>query len=224
MIHDELFANLNYSRSVARIVGEDGSNVVLDCGHREAKRFVVGDRVFCFTCYRGVNRGRTFHDLFPRDDARHGAAMPTIRNAHPRDGEDPMMRPLILGPAELASIEEVLTFAARPENHYRPFAGDTVPPGDKEGYIRNFGLPDRPYRCVCSLSVASNGELFRHLSISIPRMQEQSTAPNPFALWTLARAYGFTGWDGVSQHPPPDWAVDLPGFCVAIAQRYVDGA
>ncbi len=132
-----------------------------------------------------------------------------------------MMRPLILGPAELASIEEVLTFAARPENHYRPFAGDTVPPGDKEGYVRNFGLPDRPYRCVYSLSVASNGELFRHLSISIPRMQEQATAPHPIALWTLARAYGFTGWDGVSVHPPSDWVLSLPGFCVAIVQAYI---
>jgi hypothetical protein len=132
-----------------------------------------------------------------------------------------VIRPLILGPAERASIQEVVTFAARPENHYRPFAGDNVPPGDKESYIRKFGLPDRPYRCVYSLTVASNGQLFRHLSISIPGMPDK--APNPIACWTLAAAYGFTGWDGLSQHPPSDWAVDLPGFCVAIAQRYVDG-
>jgi hypothetical protein len=131
-----------------------------------------------------------------------------------------MMRPLILGPTELAAIQEVVAFAARPENHYRPFTGDIVPPGDKKSYILAFGLPDRPYRCVYSITEASTGKLFRHLSISIPGMESRSVAPNPFACWTLARAYGFTGWDGVSQRPPLDWSVDLPGFCLAIAQAY----
>jgi hypothetical protein len=131
-----------------------------------------------------------------------------------------MNRPLIMGPAERASIEEVVTFAARPENHYRPYAGHAVPPGDKESYIREFGLPGRRYRCVYSITAASNGQLFRHLSISIPGMQEKSIAPNPLACWTLAAAYGFTGWDGVSPRPPREWAVELPGFCLAIVQKY----
>lgn len=129
-----------------------------------------------------------------------------------------MLRPLILGPSELAAIAKVVEFAARPENHYRPFTGDNVPPGDKESYILSLGLPGRLYRCVYSITAASNGQLFRHLSISIPGMESRSVAPNPIACWTLARAYGFTGWDGVSQRPPSSWAVDLPGFCVAIAE------
>lgn len=131
-----------------------------------------------------------------------------------------MIRPLILGPTERAAIQEVVTFAARPENYYRPFAGHTGPPGDKESYIREIGLPDRTYRCVYSITVASNGQFFRHLSISIPGMKEKSLAPNPLACWTLAVAYGFTGWDGVSQYPPSAWTVELPDFCVAIAQAY----
>jgi hypothetical protein len=137
-----------------------------------------------------------------------------------------MIRPLILGPAERASIQEVLTFAARPENHYRPLAGHAVPPGEKASYIREFGLPGRRCRCIYSITVASNERLYRHLSIAIPGMATplgnqslHSVAPHPIACWMLATAYGFTGWDGVSQHPPAEWAVDLPGFCVAIAQK-----
>lgn len=133
-----------------------------------------------------------------------------------------MMRPLILGPAERASIQEVVTFAARPENYYRPLAGHTHPPGDKQSYIREFGFPGRPYRCVYSITEAY-GQLFRHLSIAIPGMHKTKLVPNAIACWTLAAAYGFTGWDGVSLQPPPEWAVDLPGFCVAIAQRYAVG-
>lgn len=144
-----------------------------------------------------------------------------------------MNRPLILGPAERASIQEVVTFAARPENHWRPLAGQATPPGGKEKHRREFGLPGRAYRCVYSITEASNGQLFRHLSIAIPEMQaklamsgleKKSVAPNPIACWTLATAYGFTGWDGVSPHPPLGWAVDLPGFCVAIIQPYAVGA
>ncbi|HMI84892.1 MAG TPA: hypothetical protein VK550_12415 [Polyangiaceae bacterium] len=131
------------------------------------------------------------------------------------------LRPLILGPEEHAAIETCVAFASLPENHYRPLSGDREPPGDKESYILTFGLPGRTYRCVFSLTEASDKNLYRHLSISVPEMQHTpSRAPHPLACWTLARAYGFTGWDGVSQQPPASWTVDLPGFCVAMWQRY----
>lgn len=130
-------------------------------------------------------------------------------------------RPLILGPEEHASIQKCVTFALLPENYYRPCSGDREPPGGKERYILTFGLPGRPYRCVFSFTEASDKNLYRHLSISVPEMQHNPRlTPHPLACWMLARAYGFSGWDGVSQQPPASWAIDLPGFCVAIAQRY----
>lgn len=129
-------------------------------------------------------------------------------------------RPLILGPEERASIERCIAFASFPENYFRPLSGDRVPPGDKESYIRTFGLPGKTYRCVFSFTEASDKNIYRHLSISVPEMAgNPRLAPHPLACWTLARAYGFTGWDGSSQDPPGSWAIDLPGFCVAIVQK-----
>lgn len=115
------------------------------------------------------------------------------------------MRPLIIGAAQRQVAQEVVTFARRPENWYRPGA-DRPPPGDNPAHICFFPLD---VRCVFSYTLFE-GKLYRHLSVSLPQGY-----PNPFAVRAITQLFGFTGgWD--------DWLVDPHNEgCVVVMQPIV---
>lgn len=93
------------------------------------------------------------------------------------------MRPLLIGPAEKKAVEELVAFASREENWYRPGVSQWVP-GDRLEYVLSLGT----YRCVFTYT-EGRGKLYRHLSISVPG----TLYPNPVAATTIAVLFGFTG-------------------------------
>jgi len=131
-------------------------------------------------------------------------------------------RPLILGPGELAAMHAIAFYAAKPENRYNPLVPErSTPPGMKPAHCLTLGLPGRTYRCVFSFTEMPDGRLIRHLSISVPEMvDDPKLMPGIFACWTLAHAFGFSGWDGRSEKPPETWQIaPIPRECVVIAER-----
>jgi hypothetical protein len=65
--------------------------------------------------------------------------------------------------------------------------------------------------------------VWRHLSISVPG----KNYPNPFAAFTIAALFGFTGWDEKTIEPPPEgWEihVQLHEHCIVMAQIIRAGA
>lgn len=134
------------------------------------------------------------------------------------------MRPLILGPAELEAIHRVALHAAKPEHRYNPLVPSrSTPPGMKREHCLTLGLPGKTYRCVFSFTEMPDGSLMRHLSVSVPEMKDDPKLfPGPVALWMLADAFGFKGWDGRSSEPPLAWHVGpIPRECVVIGERIV---
>jgi len=125
------------------------------------------------------------------------------------------VRPLIIGEGEKAKAKEVVGFAQT--NLYHPFQSETIP-GDDPRHVVTIPVG---YRCVFSITVDPEGNHWRHLSISVPRREKY---PHPFAAFTLAKElFGFSGWDGKSETPPPllDWqmAIQKEDNCVVLAQE-----
>jgi hypothetical protein len=109
------------------------------------------------------------------------------------------MRVLELNDEARARVMRVRRHAEQPENFYH-LAGPV--PGDDPHFICHLNS----YRCVFTISVAFDGFHYRHLSISVP----SAKYPNPFAAWTIAELFGFTGWDGLNyQRVPSDWQVHV---------------
>ena len=123
------------------------------------------------------------------------------------------MRPLVIDDTARARVAEVEAFAFA--NWYRPGQSENAP-GDDSRHVVELNT----YRCVFSYTLAPDGELFRHLSISVP----SKAYPNPFAVFTIAELFGFTGWDGKTLEAPDDWMIDLnkEEHCVVAAQRVPD--
>ena len=105
-------------------------------------------------------------------------------------------RPLIIDEEVRASVGEIVAFAKR--NIYHPGKSETIP-GDDPRHTVNL----LSYRCVFSFTVDPEGNLLRHLSVSVPG----KAYPHPYAFFTIAELFGFTGWDGKSVKPPEDWQV-----------------
>lgn len=107
-----------------------------------------------------------------------------------------------------AKVARVLAHA---ETHpYRPPYG--TPPGDDDRFVARLN----DFRAVFSFTY-SGGVIWRHLSISVPGTKY----PNPFAVYTIADMFGFTGWDQRTIEPPPaGWAMDMNAQerCIIIAQ------
>jgi hypothetical protein len=113
------------------------------------------------------------------------------------------MRPLIIDEVARAKAQAIIEYAiAHP---YQPGPG-IKPPGDDPGHWAMFNT----FRVVFSFTYGTGsyapGEpqqpmKFAHISISIPG----GKWPNPIAVWSLCDLFGFTGWDGKSQEPPPGW-------------------
>jgi hypothetical protein len=94
---------------------------------------------------------------------------------------------------------EIALFAAMPEHWYR-LGESTWTPGERAGYVARIDA----YQCCFSYTLA-NGNLHRHLSISVNRGK---TLPHPFAFFTIASWFGFTGGkehEGVVVEAAEDW-------------------
>jgi hypothetical protein len=119
------------------------------------------------------------------------------------------MRPLLIDDEARAKAKKVVDYA-KLHPYYLPAAGQ-VPGGNP-----NFVAKLNTYRCVFTFT-HSRGEVWRHLSISVPG----ENYPNPFAAWTIAELFGFTGWDGSSIGAPFGWIfnVNPKEHCIVIAQK-----
>ena len=107
------------------------------------------------------------------------------------------MRPLIIDDETRAAVARVRDFAEQEAHWYEPYEGDRRHvPGDDDRHVCMLGT----YRCVFSITRVPTGR-WRHLSISVPG----KFYPNPYAVFTIAELFGFTGWDQKSVHAPKDW-------------------
>jgi hypothetical protein len=102
------------------------------------------------------------------------------------------MRALIVDDEARANVARVLSHAE--QNHYHPERAKGSP-GDDPHFVAYLGT----YRCVFSYT-HSDGAVWRHLSISVPG----KNYPNPFAAFTIAELFGFTGWDQKNIDPTPE--------------------
>lgn len=107
------------------------------------------------------------------------------------------LRPLIIGPDEKQRIEHLIKFASDRDHWYRIGESDWVP-----GDMPEYGLDLWTYRCVFTWTV-NRGTVLRHLSVSVPAAGK---FPRPFAAFTIAEQFGFTGWDGLREEMPEGWA------------------
>lgn len=96
------------------------------------------------------------------------------------------MRALILGPDEKAAIAKVVAYAMEPDHFYIP--GASPLPGDDPDFVAH--VPDG-FRCVFTLT-RHHGNLFRHLSISVP---DRNLRPSFEAIVMLAKEFGFIASD-----------------------------
>ncbi len=125
---------------------------------------------------------------------------------------------LLIDEEAKSKIKAVRDFAENPRNYYIVGKGGFStqrPPGDDPRHVCK--LVDG-FRCVFSMTVADE-TLWRHFSISVTG----DKYPNAIAAFTVAELFGFTGWDGKSEKPGPDWAVKVSEeeHCIVIAEREI---
>lgn len=127
------------------------------------------------------------------------------------------MRALVVDDAARAAVTRVMVHAEA--NHYHPWASPKPnAPGDDERFVAQLGS----YRCVFSYT-HSDGAVWRHLSVSVPG----KNFPHPFAMFTIATLFGFTGWDERTIEPSPaEWEIEVKvsEHCVMIGQIIRAGA
>lgn len=123
-----------------------------------------------------------------------------------------MIRPLVIDPIARAAVAEVTAFAR--VNWYQIGKSETIPGDDP----RHVALVPFGYRCVFSFTYdAKEGRLFRQLTVSLPY-----DYPNPFAFYSIADLFGFTGWDGKSiEYAPAGWYCNVNPLdrCVVALQE-----
>lgn len=125
-----------------------------------------------------------------------------------------MLRPLLIGAAELEAAQKVASYASEQAHWYRPGESERSP-GDIPEHVLRLGT----YRCVFSYTTL-NEKVFRHLSISVP---VKGKLPNPIAAYEIASLLGFTGWsmqEGEMMLPKGWQAAAHPkDNCVVLAQE-----
>lgn len=94
------------------------------------------------------------------------------------------MRALIIGPEEQAAIAKVVAYAM--EHFFYP--DSSIVPGDNPAYVAH--VPDG-FRCVFTFTKHKEGDIFRHLTVSVPG----NMFPSPEACIVLAKEFGFTASD-----------------------------
>jgi hypothetical protein len=126
---------------------------------------------------------------------------------------------LIVTPADRAKIKEMEVYARHTDHWYRPGVSEVIP-GNDERHTTLVGT----YRVVFSWTLAPDGALLRHLSVSSLTPQ---TIPGAVVALSLATLFGFTGGgvtdnDFVTLKPGVDWfigtAADDPSV-VVLAQE-----
>ncbi len=132
-----------------------------------------------------------------------------------------MHRPLMIDDRTMAAASKVREYAEKREHWYVVDAhmhGKTKCPGDMPEHTVIIST----YRCVFSYTRIATGQVYRHLSISVP---VKGKYPNPVSAYALAQLFGFTGWDldtwdGRSQEFPADWSVgkNAKQQCIVMAQ------
>lgn len=124
------------------------------------------------------------------------------------------LRPLQIGPEERQQIAHLVGFARDPVHWFTPaLIAQQFVPGDHPEYV----LTLHTYRCVFTWTQADQGTIFRQLSVSVPG----GKLPNIYAVFTLATAFGLTGWQmhPNGKQPPADWMVHPGLWSVAVAQK-----
>ncbi len=94
-----------------------------------------------------------------------------------------MVRPLVISDTQKQAVANLVMFAQKEENWYRPERDKWVP-----GHRIEYCVHLDTYCCVFTHSVMK-GVRYRHLSISVPG----EGYPNPLAYNTIATWFGFTG-------------------------------
>lgn len=108
------------------------------------------------------------------------------------------IRPLIINDVVKAEAAKVVEYASK---HFYIPGESALPPGDIPAHVLNLAFG---YRCVFSYT-AFQGRIFRDLSVSV---SAKGKYPNQQALFTIAtELFGFTGWNGGEEPPPPDWMI-----------------
>lgn len=125
------------------------------------------------------------------------------------------MRVLSLNEENVQKVLKVVEYANDPRNCYFVDKGGKTfqkTPGNNPSHVAQLDS----FRCVFSITKA-DGTTWRHLSISVP----SKDYPNPFAAYTIAQMFGFTGWDGKSSAFPEGWLgkVNKEEHCVVLAQE-----
>ena len=111
------------------------------------------------------------------------------------------LRPLVIGPDEKQRIAHLVDFASD-RAHWYHIDKSGWTPGDMPEYVLDLWT----YRCVFTWSVSPQGIVLRHLSVSVPAAGK---FPRPFALFTIADLFGFTGWDGLKEELPQGWMAHI---------------
>jgi hypothetical protein len=127
------------------------------------------------------------------------------------------MRALVMDQEAEAEVRRVLAFAEKPENYYIVGPGGFSfqrPPGDDPRHVAHLRVG---FRAAFSITRSPDGNLFRHLSISV----DSKKLPNPFAACHIAKMFGFTGWDEKSETPPAGWGLEVnkDEHCIVLATR-----
>jgi hypothetical protein len=126
-----------------------------------------------------------------------------------------LMRPLLIDDAAKAEVKRVRDHAEALANLYRPGITQKVP-GDDPSFCAHL---HHGFRCVFTIT-EMQGIRYRHLTISVTGEKY----PNPIAAYTIAELFGFEGWDGRSEEPPPHWqgGVNQREHCVVLAEALSD--
>jgi len=119
------------------------------------------------------------------------------------------MRVLNIDAAAIECAKTILAYAEK--NPYRPGQGGIAP-----GHDPNLVAIFNEIRVAFSFTHLE-GDVFRHVSISVP---EAGQYPNPMIALAIADLFGFTGWDHTAEIPE-GWTggVNQDEGCVVFIQK-----
>ena len=122
-----------------------------------------------------------------------------------------MTRGLLIDEDARAGAARVIAYAK--EHPYR--ISITPVPGDVPEHVLHLQVG---YRVVFSFTRSLEGDLLRHLSVSV----SGPNFPNPYAVWMICELFGFTGYDFArdGERPPFNWLVhaDTDHNCIVVVE------
>ena len=123
------------------------------------------------------------------------------------------MRPLVIDQEAKKKVQRILDYALDPKHWYQPGKTRIIP-----GHDAHFVTRLDTYRCVFTITLQPGGFTHRHLTISVP----SENYPNPYAAYSIAQLFGFTGWDEKTVDPPEGWMIRVneDEHCIALGQAF----